>query len=166
MGKIFTGSPKEGIAQIGKGIMNNAVGRFITHKNDPNTIIKSIFAKDKGITINLPNISEKANYYKNLTNKKNSLGAKDINPTSSRESIISNNKDKSNYYNKIDGSIVEYKNLKQNHYEILKRKNSKILQNSLLLKQIKNMSLCWMICSMEERLMEFLGKMVTMAMLS
>lgn len=88
MGKIFTGSPKEGIAQIGKGIMNNAVGRLITHKNDPNTILKSIFAKDKGTIINLPNISEKANYYKNLTNKKNSLGAKDINPTSSRESII------------------------------------------------------------------------------
>lgn len=89
--------------------MNNAVGRFITHKNDPNTIIKSIFAKDKGTTINLPNISEKANYYKNLTNKKNSLGTKDINPTSSREGIIWNNKEKSNYYNKIDGSIVEYK---------------------------------------------------------
>lgn len=62
--------------------------------------------------------------------------------------------------------LLNIKNLKQNHYEIFKRKNSKILQNSLLLKQIKNMSLCWMMYSMKERLMELLGKIVTMAMLS
>lgn len=43
---MLTGEVKAGVSQIGKGVMNNAVGRFITNKNDPNTIIRSIFAKD------------------------------------------------------------------------------------------------------------------------
>lgn len=46
VGKILTGRVGEGFSQIGKGVTSNAVGNFITHKNNPNTIIKKIFEKN------------------------------------------------------------------------------------------------------------------------
>jgi hypothetical protein len=56
--KIVTGSPGAGLADIGKGITQNAVGRFIKSKNDPNNIIRSIFQKG-GEKRTLPNVASK-----------------------------------------------------------------------------------------------------------
>lgn len=34
------------MADIGKGLAQNAVGRFVQDKNNPNNIIKAVFAKE------------------------------------------------------------------------------------------------------------------------
>ena len=108
LGKMITWEFKQGATQIGKWIANNAVWRFITHKNDPNTIIKNIFAKDtpQQKNIVLPNIPLKSN----LDNKKYQSGGKDPSLTGIYENSISKNKNKSNIYTKVDGTVVEYKN--------------------------------------------------------
>lgn len=44
----------------------------------------------------------------NMANKKSYLGKEDINPSNSYKNIVWKNKEKSNYYKKIDGTIVKY----------------------------------------------------------
>lgn len=69
-GKMLMGDVKWGVADIGKGIASNAVGRFIKSKNDPNNIIRAIFEKwgNKSILPNIPNKPTNGNIPRNSTN--------------------------------------------------------------------------------------------------
>ena len=57
-GKIVTGKVWEGFVDIGKWVTQNAVGRFIKSKNNPNNIIKAIF-ENWGKKSTIPDIKTK-----------------------------------------------------------------------------------------------------------